>query len=295
MLAQTHVIDRIGVRPTGAEGPGRRLAIENESAPNTAPGWFTDPWNSQQMRYFDGHQWTGGVAPHPVSSMAVPAQLGEGFPVGEPIVRLRAIPCPRDVDVSCALETESGHHAGLVRPRSNRSSGLDREVADLKYEVLGPSGAPILFFRRVGGLTRKHSIVVDDPAGRNLGRIQQTSSVWRQIRKPRITVALEAGGQQLATTDICIDPRDRFAAVREPIQPTAGSAIATVERQWRYVGTSNDFFDYTLRCLRPTVPPLPELLLATAFAHYLYDRLAVGGPLETYQSFGRGGTGHDPR
>lgn len=256
----------------------------------TAPGWFTDPWDPRQTRYFDGDQWTGSIAPHPGYAPSAP-----GHPIGEPILRLRGIPCERDVDVSCALETQSGQQVGLIRPRSNRLSAINREVADLSYEVLGPGGAPILSLKRLGGLARKHTVVVEDGAGRHLGRIRQTSSVWRQMRTSRITVALEAGGHQVATTDICIDPRDRFAAVCEPIGPTAGPAIATVERQWRSVGTSNDFFDYTLSCLQPTVQPLPELLLATAFAHCLYDRLAVGGPLETYQSFGRGGTWHDPR
>ncbi|WP_231743601.1 DUF2510 domain-containing protein [Mycobacterium sp. GA-2829] len=262
------------------------MAIENESVPSPGPGWFTDPWDPRQLRYFDGHQWTDGVAPTTPTA---------GFPIGEPVLVLRAIPCGRDVDVSCALETATGHQVGLIRPRGNRLSGIDREIADLGYEVVGATGAGVLFFTRLGGLARKHSIVVSDPAGRTLGRIRQTSSVWRQIRTPRLAVTLEAGDRELATTEICIDPRDRFAAVCQPIHSTAGPAIATVERRWRYAGTSNDFFDYTLTCTQPTGHPLPELLLATAFAHCLYDRLAVGGPLETYQSFGRGGTWHDAR
>lgn len=276
---------------------GRRLVIENDSAPCPGQGWFTDPWNPEQLRYFDGHQWTGGVAARPVSSGVGSAdtQRAVGFPMGERVLRLRAIPCPRDVDVSCALEAVTGHQVGLIRPRANSSSGINREVVDLRYEVVGAAGEPILFLTRLGGLTRRHSIVVDDSLGRTLGRIRQTSSVWRQMRTPRISVVLEAGGREWAATDICIDPRDRFAAVSQPIQPAAGPATATVQRQWRYVGTSNDFFDYTLTCSHPTVRPLPELLLATAFAHYLYDRLAVGGPVETHQSFGRGGTWHDPR
>jgi len=100
----------------------------------------------------------------------------------------------------------------------------------------------------------------------------------------------------LGYTDVCLGPEStRFAAVQAPISGIDGQTLAVVSRVWRYVDSISDFFEYQLDCPQPQVWPLPDLLLATAFSHYLYDRLAAGGPLSSYNRFGRGGTWHDPR
>lgn len=92
-------------------------------------------------------------------------------------------------------------------------------------------------------------------------------------------MALESAEHTVACTDVSVDPDRRDAHVDEPIRDTIGGVLATVERQCRPTDTPTDYFDYKLHCLRVTSDPLPTLLLATVFAHYLFDRLAIGGPM----------------
>lgn len=98
-------------------------------------------------------------------------------------------------------------------------------------------------------------------------------------------MALESNHQAVGHTRVSVSPRARFNEVNEPIFDVTGSVLATVRRQWRYVDTAVTFYDYTLECARPMPEPLPQLMLGTAFAHYLYDRGAVGGPFASDTNF----------
>lgn len=220
---------------------------------------------------------------------ATPADVG--FPLGEPVLLLRAIPDPRDVDVVCSVDNAQGRQLAVIAPRS-RMSAWSSDTDDLVFDVMRPDGILLHTINRLGGLLKHHRLLVYDGGGRPLGELRQTSSPWRRLRGGRISMTMSYGGRELAHAEVCIYPRRRFLDVSEPIRDTAGVTVAVVQRKWRY-GDSNDFFDYRLECGHGTARPLPSLLLATAFAHYLYDRLAVGGPFESYNRFGRGGTWHD--
>ncbi|WP_102141247.1 DUF2510 domain-containing protein [Mycobacterium hubeiense] len=258
------------------------------------PGWFNDPWHPAQIRYFDGQQWTGQVAPIPggMSPQPQPPQRGE-LPLGESTLFLRSIPEWADIDLSCSVENAHGQQIAAIRSRSRVPAFAGREVVTLVFDVVRPDGAPMLTITRIGGFKRSHCVQVHDHAGRDLGRLRQTSSFLRLFRTPRMTMVLEFGEKHLGNTDICINPNKRFEVVYAPIHDLSGAVIATVERRWRYTGAPTDFFDYKLDCLRATAQPLPVLLLATAFAHYLYDRLAIGGPTEAMGRFGRTGNWYD--
>lgn len=248
-------------------------------------GWFPDPSHGAQLRYFDGREWTGHVQPTAV-----------GMPLGESVVVLRPIARPADIDVACAVNDVHGRQIGSISSRGRKPSNIGRESEDLDFVVVAPNGAVRLLITRIGGIAKNHRVEVRDPAGLVVGRLVQTSSYWRQFRTPRLTMALESRGRRLATTDVCIEPaKKRFAEVSSPIHDGEGREVASVRRSWHYADTISDFFDYRLTCHHPVLHPLPELLVATAFSHYLYDRLAVGGPLSTYNRFGRGGTWSDPR
>lgn len=237
------------------------------------------------MRYFDGREWTQYVVPTAV-----------GVPLGEPVVQLRPLPQPGDVGVACTVEDSRGAQIATITPRGRKASALGRQAENLDFAVTTRTGAQHILITRIGGIVKNHCVVVRDPAGAEVGRLVQISSFWRQFRTPRLAMALEFRGQRMATTDVCIDPeRGRFGEVSSPILDSAGGEIATVQRAWHYVDTISDFFTYRLTCHQPVTHPLPELLLATAFSHYLYDRLTVGGPLSSVDRFGRGGTWHDPR
>lgn len=269
--------------------------IEDAATPSVRPGWFADPWDPGQLRYHDGLEWTGHVQPTlPIAGPAI--QNAAGYPMAESNLILQAIPCPRDTDVACSLLNSRGDQIGGIRSLGRGLSELGRGVEDVVFEVVGINGAQRLLITRRGGFLKHHQVHVHDPAQNYLGGLRQTSSFWRQFRTPRLTMVLEYGREQLASTEVCIEPEtQRFTDVQAPIHDTAGRVIATVYRRWRYVDTITDFFDYQLVCHHPVPHPLPELLLTTAFTHYLYDRILVGGLMGSYNRFRRGGTWRDPR
>ncbi|MDY6996495.1 MAG: DUF2510 domain-containing protein [Actinomycetota bacterium] len=266
-----------------------------------APGWYADPWHrdSGQLRFHDGRQWTGHVrdrAQLPAPPMAPWIQPASDYPLGAPELVLHAEPVGADIDMACTVLNPAGHLLASIRSRGRGPNVLAREVEDLTFVVLGPNGAERLLISRRAGLFKQHRVHVHDAAHNYLGTLRQTSSSWRGFVTPRRSVTVEFGDQSLASTEVCIEPEKlRFANIQQPIHDATGAVIATVHRTWRYVDTISEFFDYRLACHRPVPHPLPELLLATAFTHYLYDRLAVGGPLKAMNGFGRGGTWYDAR
>ncbi len=98
-------------------------------------------------------------------------------------------------------------------------------------------------------------------------------------------MALESNDQAVGHTRVSVSPGARFSEVNEPIFDITGSVVAAVRRQWRYIDTAVTFYDYTLECTRPTTEPLSQLMLATVFAHYFYDRGKVGGPFASNTNF----------
>ncbi|WP_281498550.1 DUF2510 domain-containing protein [Mycolicibacterium sp. F2034L] len=241
-----------------------------------AAGWFSDPASAHQLRYFDGMQWTNHVAPLPVN-----------LPLGEPVLLFRAIPGQADVDIACAVHDGRETQLAVIRPREGVPALIGRETATLVFDLVRPTGSVALTLTRVGGATRHHQLLVEVGGG-VIGRLRQTSSYWRLFRTSRLDVVLEGGASSLGSTQVCVRPNEPFAAIDTPVRAASGDVLAVVERRWRYADGSTDYFDYTLRCPAPLAAPLPDLLVATAFAHHLYDRLAVGGPLEAMNRFGRG-------
>ena len=73
MAEQTAHIVKSAALPTG----------EPMSTPTVPAGWYPDPEGGAQLRYWDGGQWTAGIAPTPPAvppaAAALPAKRG-GFP-----------------------------------------------------------------------------------------------------------------------------------------------------------------------------------------------------------------------
>jgi hypothetical protein len=249
------------------------LAIEDGRRTGTA-GWFADPWNAASLRYFDGDRWTG----HVMNSPAAVLPQTSGYPLAESVVYLRAITSRFDRDIACGIEGGDGRQLGWIRP----AAGVQAQrlsASGQTFAMLDPGGASMAFIVRAGGRHDQRLTLIDNE-GRPLGQLRQVSSYWRQLlRTSRITMQIESRDHDLAKADVSIDPHKRDARVSEPIRDSAGGVLATVERQWRPTSSMTDHFDYRLNCFRRTSDPLPTLLLVTAFAHHLYDRLAVGGPV----------------
>jgi hypothetical protein len=125
---------------------------------------------------------------------------------------------------------------------------------------------------------RQHRLEVRDSAGAVMGQVRQTNTSAQMFRTARMAVVLESGEGQLAGAELTVAPsQNRYADAQTPIHDKAGSVIASVARQGRYTGTAGDAFVYRLQSSRPTMEPLPTLLLMTAFMHSLYDGLADRG------------------
>lgn len=262
-------------------------AIGSPDVPNNQPAWFIDPWNPNQLRYFDGREWTATVAARPdlppKQSFQQPAYQPRGeFPFGQRLLHLRALPQRADIDVACLVEDEHGRALAEIRPTSGV---LDRKGAAHKFGMSDPHGTPLGFFARAAGAGVRDSITVNDAFDRTVGRLRRTNNFWQRLRSSAIDMTLECDQKAAGRTRVSVSPRARFSEVNEPIYDAAGAVIATVQRQWRYVDTSVTFYDYALECTQPTNPPLPQLVLGVVFAHYLYDRNEIGGPFASHTNF----------
>lgn len=247
------------------------------SGPGDQSAWLVDPWDPRQLRFFDGREWTSAVAAHPsVPASAPPLQsaatAGQGFPLGQRVLFLRAIPQRADIDVACSVDDEHGQQLAQIRSVSARGYAL--------WDRHANAGA---FFTHSAARGEAEYVDVSDGANRPVGRLCRTNSSWQRFRSSAIDMALYAGPHNVGRTRVSVSPRARFAAFDEPIYDTDGGVVATVRRQWRYVDTSVTFYDYSLESVCPTRYPL--LMVGVVFAHYLYDRRVVGGPFGTNTNF----------
>ncbi|WP_278185143.1 DUF2510 domain-containing protein [Mycobacterium syngnathidarum] len=246
-----------------------------------------DPWNPNQLRYFDGREWTANVAArtdaHAARSVHEPThQPKQDFPLGQRLLHLRALPQPADIEIACLTEDEHGRVLAAIR---STSIAGERKSAARKFGIFDPRGLLLGYFTRAAGAGVRDSLVVSDPSDRAVGRLRRTNTFLQRLRSSAIDMTLEIDKQTVGHTRVSISPGARFAKVNEPIYDATGSVVATVKRRWRYVDTSVTFYDYTLECARPVPDPLPQLILGTAFAHYLYDRDKVGGPFASHTNF----------
>lgn len=262
-------------------------AIGTPDVPSDQPAWLIDPWNPNQLRFFDGHEWTGTVSARPAVPVehisdqpALPPR--HEFPLGQRLLRLRALPQRADIEVACSVEDEHGQALAAIFPTP---SVPDRIGAADRFRLLDLRGTPLGFFTRVRGAGQRDSILVSDAFDRTVGRLRRINNFWQRLRSSAIQMTLECDQRVVGHTRVSISPRAQFSKVNEPIYDMTGAAVAIVRRQWRYVDTSVTFYDYMLECAQPTARPLPQLILGTAFAHFLYDRFEVGGPFASHTNF----------
>lgn len=104
-----------------------------------------------------------------------------------------------------------------------------------------------------------------------------------------MSVDLEYQGQRLGSTKIRSHiPYFTPLELDAPIDDASSAEIGKVRSQPRQselkraFGLTGRTFDYRLDCARPTSPPMPALMLATTFAHFLYDDLPSDAPLSRF-------------
>lgn len=262
--------------------------------PPPQAGWFTDPWNTEQIRYFDGRQWTPHVAagsPTQAKTAApAPPLISGGYPFGEPTLFLQPIRDGMGSDIRCSITNPEGQALALVQPLGEFPLGWGgTAMYRLEFEVVRPNGIQLLRFTRSTGpmYRRRHRLQVHDPAGHELGCLRQTNSYWQYLRTPWMSVDLECQDQRLASTKIRTHiPQFIPLELDAPINDTNGAEIGRVRsrpNQSRLTrALTKATFDYRLDCGQSTSPPMSALMLATTFAHYLYDELPSVAPLSRW-------------
>ncbi|MBP2454560.1 hypothetical protein [Mycolicibacterium lutetiense] len=174
----------------------------------------------------------------------------------------------------CGVENARGQHIGLIQP-TTKIGWITRGTEGMTLVMTRPDGAPLLYFTSSGAYTGL-SIQVHDATGQDLGRLRRGGSRWRIYT---LTMELEFDGQRLGRSNIGTTIMQMDKKVHEPIYDAAGAVLGHVDRRWHpNTGSRNPHYDYTLDCCARTSHPLPALMLTTAFAHYMYDRIQIGGP-----------------
>lgn len=222
----------------------------------------------------------------PVPPPAPHARPAAGFPLGEPLLYLRAVPDRTDRNVYCSIENVYDQQIALVRPTADIPAWtFSRMRAGMQFVLVRPDGAVLLRITRFGGSSvtdwQGQFVQVHDGAGRDLGRLRTTAPVAQFTQTSGFTLGLEANGQWLGATEAHQGASWKQHPV--PIFDAVGSSIGRIDRQILKSGAARTrvwFSDYLLDCPRPLPPPLPELLLAALFTQYLYERLAQG-PVNT--------------
>lgn len=210
--------------------------------------------------------------------MGTPSQ---GYPLGQRVLHVRSLPQRADLDVACLVEDDQGQQLAAICPISQ-----DRHLVTgpTRFGLLDSRALPMGFFSVVG-VGANNVVGFADVSGRAVGQLRRTNNFWQRLWSSAMDMTLESGERTLGHTRVSVSPTARFSTVDEPIYDSAGAILATVSRKWRYVDTSVTFYDYSLVCEGPSVGPLPELMLATVFSHYLYDRRKVGGPFAGHTNF----------
>lgn len=205
-----------------------------------------------------------------------PAQPFDGFPLGEPVLYLRALPDTVDLNVACSVENVYDQVLGIIRPVQQMNWAI-RAAATTQFVFADARGAPVCHLTYVGERGAV-ALLAQDPRGGNIGELRQRPGPRTGMPIP---MSIGYQGQQLAAT-VFANSGDPLKNVREPIVDGRGTELAVVERQWRYQGRGkardDRYFDYKLDCAQPLPGPLPFLLFVSAFGQYLCDRLVVGGP-----------------
>ncbi|OBB79302.1 hypothetical protein A5779_12985 [Mycolicibacterium peregrinum] len=213
-----------------------------------------------------------GVPLREPASTAVPDHGGRPpprpheYPLGQPLLHFRGIAGADDI--VCSVQSTWHGQLVFITPRGPEPGAWRDTTVDAHFEVRRPDGTPVMYLTRRGGLTQR--IEVRDLSGTVVGELQQSSSLWRVAGTQRIPLEMWSHGHLLGSTQV----RQRLwsRANEDPVHDVTGQTIAVVEPVMRDPGARRPTFDFILHCLEPQPFPVPDLLLAVGFSHYMYSR-----------------------
>ncbi|MCG7610674.1 MULTISPECIES: hypothetical protein [Mycobacterium] len=232
------------------------------------------------------------MQPDTPAPLPAPPVSSGGYPFGEPTLFLQPIRGGSGSDIRCSITNPKGQPLALIQPLGEFPLGYGAAALyKIEFEVVRPNGIQLLRFTRSTGplYRRRHCLQVHDHAGHELGCLRQTNSYWQYLRTPWMSVDLEYQGQRLGNTKIRSHiPYFTPLELDAPIHDNSSAEIGRVRSQpnqselTRALRLAGRTFNYRLDCAHPTSPPMPALMLATTFAHFLYDDLPSDAPLSRF-------------
>ncbi len=254
----------------------------------TPAGWYADPSGKHEHRYFDGAQWTEHVSSHGRQSVDAPgapspvptvnrapervlrdvqraggahAGPGGGTVFTEPVLVVNQKAKLIEINNEYAIYDQNAHQIGSVREvgQSNLKkaarflTSLDQYMTH-KLQVVDMQGTPLLALTRPAKFV-KSRIIVEDPAGREIGQIVQQNAIGK------IRFGLESGGRQYGLIQ-----GENWRAWNFAIKDHTDTEIARITKTWeglaKTVFTTAD--NYVVHIHRPLEEPLRSLVVAAA-------------------------------
>jgi uncharacterized protein YxjI len=264
----------------------------HQPAPTAPAGWFADPLGRHEMRYYDGMQWTEHVSSHgrtsidpPVGQGHIPtvqrapekvqrdvqrasqagtaAFQGGGSIFTEPILVVNQKAKLIEVNNEYAIYDQNARQIAAVREVGQ--SGLKKAVRLLssydqylthKLQIVDMAGNVLLALTRPAKFV-KSRIIVQDPAGNEIGQIVQQNAIGK------IRFGLEAGGHSYGLIQ-----GENWRAWNFRIDDHTGTEVARVTKTWE--GVAKTMFttadNYVLHVHRPLEDPLRLLVIASALS-----------------------------
>ena len=254
--------------------------------------WYADPYGRHEARYFDGTAWTEHVADHgrqstdpPAGGSHVPtvqrapekvrrdveragtagvaAYQGGGTLFTEPVLVVNQKAKLIEINNEYAIYDQNARQIGAVREVGQ--SGLKkaaRFLTDLdqymthKLQLVDMGGTPLLTLTRPAKVF-KSRIVVQDPAGNEVGQIVQQNMIGK------IRFGLESGGQAIGSINA-----ENWRAWNFSIRDHTETEVARITKTWE--GLAKTMFttadNYVVQIHRPLTGPLQALVIASALS-----------------------------
>jgi len=253
--------------------------------------WYPDPAGRHEYRWFDGTQWTDHVSSHgrqsvdPVSGpgrmpardasaekvakvleqkgVQVGAVQGGGTLFTEPVLVVNQKAKLIEVNNEYAIYDQHARQIAAVREVGQ--SGLKKAVRLLssydqylthKLQIVDMAGNVLLALTRPAKFV-KSRIIVQDPAGNEIGQIVQQNAIGK------IRFGLEAGGHSYGLIQ-----GENWRAWNFRIDDHTGTEVARVTKTWE--GMAKTMFttadNYVLHVHRPLQDPLRLLVIASALS-----------------------------
>ncbi|MCW2926410.1 MAG: hypothetical protein JWM86_378 [Thermoleophilia bacterium] len=239
------------------------------NAPQLAAGWYPDPSNAAQWRWWDGAAWTGDVAPMQSQQQAAtvaPHIVGGGAaavaqaPVQQQpaanagaawqqptyIIAQQGLFLDRTYNIS--LPSQPGAPAANKHGEGTRVAQVQRKMVTLKERIrfVDPSGAEAIGIQSQKLMNFGARYIVTDAAGAPIAQLKKeqmksllrsTWSVYDPSGTHQVAVAREASAVFAVLrrlSDLASLFPYHFTIEAGSAAPSAGQALGTFRRRWGF-------------------------------------------------------------